>query len=344
MAPDYPNCYDSPYQREEARAPREAIGNTQAYPARKPGFLRGLFEDLSFAQVVAGAAAAATSVVLASKIGIAGSVIGAAVSSVVTVVSSQIYRHFITTGAEKLKGAYTGGDVRESAYGAYAAGGARVPGDKPLGTGVIGWSANADAAHEGGWESSACFKRSANCQPCAGTGAQMGARIAPERLRARAKAERASTQRKVIGFSAIAAILAVAACVAIILLSTAGEGIGTKPEAIFTAPAATQDAPEDAEGSATDSQTAEEPAQADDSSEQEGSGQSPANDPSASDDQNVGGATSSPDATTGTEPDSSSGTGGANSDDAAGNTNSGDAPTGGSGTATGGAAQQAARR
>ena len=112
MAPDYPNCYDSPYQREEARAPREAIGNTQAYPARKPGFLRGLFEDLSFAQVVAGAAAAATSVVLASKIGIAGSVIGAAVSSVVTVVSSQIYRHFITTGAEKLKGAYTVGDVR----------------------------------------------------------------------------------------------------------------------------------------------------------------------------------------------------------------------------------------
>ena len=56
---------------------------------------------------MAGAAAAATSVVLASKIGIAGSVIGAAVSSVVTVVSSQIYRHFITTGAEKLKGAYT---------------------------------------------------------------------------------------------------------------------------------------------------------------------------------------------------------------------------------------------
>ena len=344
MAPDYPNRFDVPYQREEMRAPHEAIGNTQAYPAKKPGFLRGLFEDLSFAQVVAGAAAAATSVVLASKIGIAGSVIGAAVSSVVTVVSSQIYRHFITTGAEKLKGAYTGGDVRESAYGAYAAGGARVPGDKPLGTGVIGWSANADAAHEGGWESSACFKRSANCQPCAGTGAQMGARIAPERLRARAKAERASTQRKVIGFSAIAAILAVVACVAIILLGTAGEGLGTKPEAIFTAPVATQDTPEGTEDTTAHDQTAEKPEQTDDSSEQEDSEQPPADEPSADGSQNAGGTAPSPDTTPGTGTDGSVGTGDANSGDAAGNTDSGDASTGGTGTAAGDATQQPTRR
>lgn len=322
MAPDYPNCYDSPYQREEARTPHEAIGNTQAYPARKPGFLRGLFEDLSFAQVVAGAAAAATSVVLASKIGIAGSVIGAAVSSVVTVVSSQVYRHFITTGAEKLKGAYTGGDEHAGGYGAYAAG----------------------SAYASGRACGARFEHRPDGQLSSGNGMQAGGRIAPERLRARAKAERASTQRKVIGFSAIAAILAVVACVAIILLGTAGEGLGTKPEAIFTAPAATQDEPEDAEGSATDSQAAEEPAQADDSSKQEGSGQSPADDPSAGDDQNTGGATSSPDTTPGTGTDGSVGTGDANSGDAAGNTDSGDASTGGTDTAAGNATQQPTRR
>ena len=343
MAPDYPNRYDAPYQREEAHAPHEAIGNTQAYPAKKPGFLRGLFEDLSFAQVVAGAAAAATSVVLASKIGIAGSVIGAAVSSVVTVVSSQIYRHFITTGAEKLKGAYTGGDGHAGAYGAYAAGGAHA-GDKPLGTGVIGWSANADAAHEGGRESSVRAERSANCQPCAGTGAQMGARIAPERLRARAKAERASTQRKVIGFSAIAAILAVVACVAIILLGTAGEGLGTKPEAIFTAPVATQDTPEGTEDTTAHDQTAEKPEQTDDSSEQESSEQPPADEPSADGSQNAGGTAPSPDTTPGTGTDGSVGTGDANSGDAAGNTDSGDASTGGTGTAAGDATQQPTRR
>lgn len=341
MAPDSLNRYDTPYRREEANAPHEAIGNTQAYPARRPGLLRRLFEDLSFAQVVAGAAAAATSVVLASKIGIAGSVIGAAVSSVVTVVSSQVYRHFLTAGAEKLKGAYTGSDVRA--------------GDQPLGTGVSGWSANADAVHADsgaranaayahGWESDVRFERNADGQLSAGTGAHMGARIAPERLRARAKAERASTQRKVIGFSAIAAILAVVACVAIILLGTAGEGLGTKPEAIFTAPVATQDTPEGTEDTTAHDQTAEKPEQTDDSSEQEDSEQPPADEPPADGSQNAGGTAPSPDTTPGTGTDGSVGTGDANSGDAAGNTDSGDASTGGTGTAAGDATQQPTRR
>ena len=61
-----------------------SIGQTMAIAPKK-----GLFDDISIPQIIAGAAAAATSVALASKIGIAGSVIGAAVSSVITVVSSQ---------------------------------------------------------------------------------------------------------------------------------------------------------------------------------------------------------------------------------------------------------------
>lgn len=68
-----------------------SIGQTMAIAPKK-----GLFDDISIPQIIAGAAAAATSVALASKIGIAGSVIGAAVSSVITVVSSQVYRHFIS--------------------------------------------------------------------------------------------------------------------------------------------------------------------------------------------------------------------------------------------------------
>ena len=62
-----------------------SIGQTMAIAPKK-----GLFDDISIPQIIAGAAAAATSVALASKIGIAGSVIGAAVSSVITVVSSQV--------------------------------------------------------------------------------------------------------------------------------------------------------------------------------------------------------------------------------------------------------------
>ena len=88
-----------------------SIGQTMAIAPKK-----GLFDDISIPQIIAGAAAAATSVALASKIGIAGSVIGAAVSSVITVVSSQVYRHFISVSAEALKGTHATVDYPAGAY------------------------------------------------------------------------------------------------------------------------------------------------------------------------------------------------------------------------------------
>lgn len=86
---------------EETAAPANLIGQTQAIQPQKPK----LFDGISAAQVIAGAAAAATSVALASYIGVAGSIIGAAVSSVVTVISSQLYRRFLDESARKLKNA-----------------------------------------------------------------------------------------------------------------------------------------------------------------------------------------------------------------------------------------------
>lgn len=62
-------------------SPDTHIGATQPIALRK-----GLLDGISVAQIIAAAAAAVTSMLLSSKIGIAGSVIGAAVSSVVTVV------------------------------------------------------------------------------------------------------------------------------------------------------------------------------------------------------------------------------------------------------------------
>ena len=62
-----------------------------------------LFDDLSIAQVVAGALAAVTSMLLASQIGIYGSVIGVGVGSVVSAVASQLYKKFFTASAEKLR-------------------------------------------------------------------------------------------------------------------------------------------------------------------------------------------------------------------------------------------------
>ena len=88
-----------------------SIGQTMAIAPKKK-----LFDDISIPQIIAGAAAAATSVALASKIGIAGSVIGAAVSSVITVVSSQVYRHFISASAEAIKGTHAAVDYPTGAY------------------------------------------------------------------------------------------------------------------------------------------------------------------------------------------------------------------------------------
>ncbi|WP_165248222.1 hypothetical protein [Adlercreutzia sp. ZJ141] len=69
----------------------------------KLGKLGQAFGDLSFSQVVAAALAAMTSLLLSSSIGIAGSIIGAAVGSVVATVSTQLYKNALAASAEKLR-------------------------------------------------------------------------------------------------------------------------------------------------------------------------------------------------------------------------------------------------
>ena len=74
----------------------------------RKGKLGGLFDDLSIAQVVAGALAAVTSMLLASQIGIYGSAIGVGVGSVVSAVASQLYKKFLQRSADKLKEIHPG--------------------------------------------------------------------------------------------------------------------------------------------------------------------------------------------------------------------------------------------
>lgn len=177
-----------------------SIGQTMAIAPKK-----GLFDDISIPQIIAGAAAAATSVALASKIGIAGSVIGAAVSSVITVVSSQVYRHFISASAEALKGTHADVDYPAGAY-------------EPV-------ELNAEE-HLGGAATTQGMRQVA--------GRATTARVAPNSLRAKAAAERSQTQKKVIIFSIAIAIVAVIACTGAILITTAGEGLGERPEPILS--------------------------------------------------------------------------------------------------------------
>lgn len=166
----------------------------------EPEGKEGLFDGISVVQIIAGAAAAATSVALASKIGVAGSVIGAAVSSVVTVVSSQLYRRFLSAGARQIR----------------------------RGREVLSQSASPDPAPSGDAGDGAT-------RPMGAQGAGRGARVAPAKLQARAAAERAATQRKVALFSALAAVAAVVICALAILLGTAGQGLGEKAPSIFPA-------------------------------------------------------------------------------------------------------------
>ena len=190
-----------------------SIGQTMAIAPKK-----GLFDDISIPQIIAGAAAAATSVALASKIGIAGSVIGAAVSSVITVVSSQVYRHFISASAEVIKGTHDAIDYPASAY-------------EP-----VELDAN---EHLGGAATTQEMRQVA--------GRATTARVAPNSLRAKAAAERSQTQKKVIIFSVAIAIVAVILCAGAILITTAGEGLGARPEPILSSRTTESDATSNAQ-------------------------------------------------------------------------------------------------
>ena len=65
--------------------------------------MKKFFEGLSLSSIVAGTLAAVTSFLLASKIGIAGSVIGAAASYIVSAVATKIYQNILTASGEKLQ-------------------------------------------------------------------------------------------------------------------------------------------------------------------------------------------------------------------------------------------------
>ena len=185
-----------------------SIGQTMAIAPKK-----GLFDDISIPQIIAGAAAAATSVALASKIGIAGSVIGAAVSSVITVVSSQVYRHFISASAEAIKGTHAAVDYPAGAY---------EPVEPDANEHLGGAATTQEMRQIAGRATTAC--------------------VAPNSLRAKAAAERSQTQKKVIIFSVAIAIVAVIACAGAILITTAGEGLGARPDPILSSRTSENDA------------------------------------------------------------------------------------------------------
>jgi hypothetical protein len=64
--------------------------------------LKRFFHDISWVQILAGALAAVTAFLLSSRIGIAGSVIGVAVGSIVSAFASQLYQNVLDESSKKL--------------------------------------------------------------------------------------------------------------------------------------------------------------------------------------------------------------------------------------------------
>ena len=102
-------------QRADSAAKTVVISPKAEAETAQPTGIKSLFEGLSVSQVTAGALAAVTSMLLSAQIGIAGSVIGVAVGSVVSTVSSQLYKKFLAGSAEKLRGFASSDNEEENA-------------------------------------------------------------------------------------------------------------------------------------------------------------------------------------------------------------------------------------
>lgn len=77
--------------------------------------MKNFFHDISWAQIAAGALAAMTSFWLAAKIGVAGSIIGVAIGSIVSAVASQIYKNVLEASGQKFQETVIGGDDDKNA-------------------------------------------------------------------------------------------------------------------------------------------------------------------------------------------------------------------------------------
>lgn len=284
----------------------------------------GVLSSVSFTTVIASALAAGTSLVLSSKIGLAGSVIGTVVAAAVSSLALQIYQSILSKTAEKV------GDV------ANLTGVGTPTGTTRAANGEVG-----SVTHDGATE---LLRRPAT--PSDETSvlgvAESGTPIAPDSIRYAARArETKYNARRALVISIIAALVALAVTAGIITVATAGHGLGSTttfaPVTVETtdADAADQQPSQPTQTDGTDTTEADDQSDASDTT----------TDGATTDDSSNGGATdgnssdggTSSDSGTGADSDSSSssgnasnGTGGGTATD--GNT-SGDSTS--SGTTTG---------
>lgn len=200
----------------------------QSGDGAKKGKLAVLFEDLSIAQVIAGALAAATVFLLSSVIGVAGSLIGAAVGSIVSAVSSQVYKKMLSASADKIR------DVAPDGVSANQA----DPDETRLMAPVS--SSETRVIDSGKVAASATKVMGADdirYQAHASSDKAVDPALQRAHVRRRRKAR---VQRSVIIVSVVSALIAIVISAGLIHVFTDGQGIGEKTEPIFTASEASQ--------------------------------------------------------------------------------------------------------
>lgn len=286
-----------------------------------------LFDDLSVAQVLAGALAAVTSMLLASRIGIYGSVIGVAVGSIVSAVASQLYKKFLTASAEKLRELKPG----DTGYLESVADGSTAPESASGGAGAAGESAE-PLLEESPTERLLPSDKTAVIRPVRARRSltprldddALEGDATVERVRARRERKR-KLQRRIVVASIASALGAVLLTAVAVDLLTQGEGLGERPAPLV-------------------SSTTERSHSADDASAQQGatskdsSADSSKSGDDAKDTKDEQGSSGSSD--TATKPDADKGAGdntsnsGSNSSDS-GSAGSGSAGTGGSESGSG---------
>lgn len=207
---------------------------------------KSLFEGLSGAQLTAGALAAVTSMLLSAQIGIAGSVIGVAVGSVVSTVASQVYKRFLEQSATKLRG-MRDSDEESSAGGVGDAEGLEGLEAVPFGTEE---DVRADGLKAGQTEQAefaggsmravdqlASGRMIAGGVPGRATATphlgdkSLAGDITAQHVREKREHDK-RMQRGVIAVSIVSALVAVAVSAGFVMLTTQGQGLGAKPAAI----------------------------------------------------------------------------------------------------------------
>ncbi|MCI1650483.1 hypothetical protein [Bifidobacterium tibiigranuli] len=197
--------------------------------------MRNFFKGISFTQIGAGALAAVTSFLLSAKIGVAGSVIGVAVGSVVAAVASQIYQNVFKASSEKIQNVIpfngSDGDQEHSQGSGQSA--------EPDSTMVIG-SERPDGAHSDGEVSQTAtlpVQESGQPRVVSSQGShadashagivhagEVGTAKEPGHGAALSEADQHRRRKVAIIVAVVSALLAVGLTSAIIMLATKGKG------------------------------------------------------------------------------------------------------------------------